>query len=174
MASGGLPWTSQDSLHCWNALWALWSEDVFTNCLRPRSTTRNSKVVEEVESVVMRWDATQGKFRSNTEEHLPPSQWGVRSVCAAARTGCELGQPLTSAVPMDDGKELTGSDCWAHQSQGTYWGKGPLEANWRRQRELGGYWWTCREGVRLTQSSRSCWTLTLNPGPSSQSSAAVS
>ena len=27
-------WTSWDSLQCWNALAALWSEKDFTNCLR--------------------------------------------------------------------------------------------------------------------------------------------
>ena len=68
MASGGLPWSSKDSLHCWNALWALWSEKFFTNCLKPRGVTSDSTGVEEVESVVLKWDATQSKFSPWTEE----------------------------------------------------------------------------------------------------------
>ena len=74
MANGGLPWTSEDSLHCWNALWGLWSEEVFTNCLRHQGTTSDSTGVKEVELVILRWDAAQRKFSSRTEEKLLPGK----------------------------------------------------------------------------------------------------
>ena len=74
MASGGLPWASEDSLHCWNALWAWWSEKAFANCLKHRGITIDSTGVEEVESVDLRWDAAQSKFSPRTEEKPLPGK----------------------------------------------------------------------------------------------------
>ena len=62
MAGKNQSWSRQDSIQCWEALHALWFENIFRDCLIPRGTTKEFLTVETVESVRLSWDGSRGTF----------------------------------------------------------------------------------------------------------------
>ena len=64
MDAGNRAWSSKDSRHCWDALFAMWSAKVFKDCLRKNTEVVNEESNSEfdVETVVLRWNGTTGEF----------------------------------------------------------------------------------------------------------------
>ena len=62
MANGEERWTSRDSLQCWNALAALWSEKEFTNCIRLEESLPEGRGDAMVESILLNWNGSTWEF----------------------------------------------------------------------------------------------------------------